>query len=191
MLLFCRKIDITIKKTLNMNTHQKIVLIEKYQVIMATLQEDLLTYFKENGVKKTHLMIYLRELLSTTQELTNVAFYQKIKNANRWKIDEVIIVLEYLNALEKKEIVTSFHQLITEEVKKDIDKSPFQFKFFTTFYDEHFGLTYASVYYQPVRWRYHLAALLTLYHLLELIETFTLNNLKLSMSSAVQGTLKE
>ena len=169
-----------------MNTHQKIVLIEKYRAIMATLQEDLLTYFKVNRVKKTHLMFYLRERLSTTQELTNVAFYQKIKNANRWKIDEVIIVLEYLNALDKKEIVTSFHQLITQEVNKDIDKSPFQFKFFTTFYDEHFGLTYASVYYQPLRWRYHLDALVELYRMIAHIEKFKLSNSKSLMASDVQ-----
>ena len=120
-----------------------------------------------------------------------MAFDEKIKNANRWKINEGIIVLEYLNALDKKEVVASFYQFITEEVNKDIDKSPFQFKFFTTFYDEHFGLTYASAYYQPLRWRYHLDALVELYRMIEHIEKFKLSNSKLLMTSSVQGTLKE
>ncbi|MEA5461979.1 hypothetical protein VB796_23110 [Arcicella sp. LKC2W] len=161
-----------------MNTHQKKILIEKYRTIMDTLQVDLITYFKVNGIKKTHLMFYLRERLSSTQEITNVAFYEKIKNANRWKLDEVQIVLEYMNALDKKEIVASFYQLINEEVNKDIEKSPFQFKYLTSFYEEHFGLTYSSVYYQPMRWRYHLDELLALYRLIEHMEKFKLPILK-------------
>jgi hypothetical protein len=161
-----------------MNTHQKKILIEKYRAIMDTLQVDLITYFKVNGIKKTHLMFYLRERLSSTQEITNVAFYEKIKNANRWKLDEVQIVLEYMNALDKKEIVASFYQLINEEVNKDIEKSPFQFKYLTSFYEEHFGLTYSSVYYQPMRWRYHLDELLALYRLIEHMEKFKLPILK-------------
>lgn len=145
---------------------------------MATLQEDLLTHFNVNGIKKTHLMFYLRERLSTTQEITNVAFYEKIKNASRWKIDEVQIVLEYMNALDKKEAVASFYQLIMEEVNKDIEKSPFQFKFLTSFYEQHFGLTFSSVYYQPMRWRYHLDELLELYRLIAHMELFELNTVK-------------
>ena len=161
-----------------MNTHQKILLIEKYRKIMDTLQEDLLSYFKVNGIKKTHLMFYLRERLSSTQEITNVAFYEKIKNANRWKLDEVQIVLEYMNASEKKEIVASFYQLINEEVNKDIEKSPFQFKFLTSFYEQHFDLTYSSVYYQPMRWRYHLDGLSELYRLIAHMEMFKLSTIK-------------
>ena len=145
---------------------------------MATLQEDLLTHFNVNGIKKTHLMFYLRERLSSTQEITNVAFYEKIKNASRWKIDEVQIVLEYMNAFDKKEVVASFYQLIMEEVNKDIEKSPFQFKFLTSFYEQHFGLTFSSVYYQPIRWRYHLDELLELYRLIAHMELFELNTVK-------------
>ena len=161
-----------------MNTHQKILLIQKYRKVMATLQEDLLTHFNVNGIKKTHLMFYLRERLSSTQQITNVAFYEKIKNASRWKMDEVQIVLEYMNALDKKETVASFYQLILEEVNNDIEKSPFQFKFLTSFYEQHFGLTFSSVCYQPIRWRYHLDELLELYRLIAHMELFELNTVK-------------
>ena len=166
-----------------MNTHQKILLIEKYRMVMNTLQADLLAYLTIKGLKKTDLMFFLREHIPATQEISNVAFYEKIKNAKRWKINEILLVLEYMNALDNKEIVSSFYQLINEEVKKDIDKSPFQFKFLTSFYDEHFDLTYSSFYYQPERWRFHLDELVELYRLIEHMEKFRL--------TATQGILNE
>lgn len=157
-----------------MTTHQKILLIEKYRGVLATLTEDILAYFQANSLKKTRLMEYLREKLPAAQEMTNVAFYEKIKGPTRWKYEEIILVLEFIKASEKRETVIAFYHLINEVVNKDIDKSPFQFKFFTNFFEEHFGLTYASVYYQPIRWRYNLDELSELYRLIEHIEKFKL-----------------
>jgi hypothetical protein len=159
-----------------MTTHQKIVLIEKYRMVLATMTDDLLTYFQVNGLKKTQLMNYLRDKNPSSKEMTNVAFYEKIKGPTRWKYEEIVLALEFINATEKKETVIAFYQLINEVVNKDIDKSPFQFKFFTNFFEEHFGLTYASVYYQPIRWRYNLDELLELYRLIEHVEKFKLLN---------------
>lgn len=159
-----------------MTTYQKIVLIEKYRRVLDTLTEDLLTYFQVNGLKKTQLMNYLRERNPSSKEMTNVAFYEKIKGPTRWKYEEIVLVLEFINSTEKKETVIAFYHLINEVVNKDIDKSPFQFKFFTNFFEEHFGLTYASVYYQPIRWRYNLDELVELYRLIEHVEKFKLSN---------------
>lgn len=159
-----------------MTTHQKIVLIEKYRSVLATLTEDLLTHFNVNNLKKTQLMNYLRDKNASSKEMTNVAFYEKIKGPTRWKYEELVLVLAFINAPEKKEIVICFYDLINEEVNKDIDKSPFQFKFFTNFFEEHFGLTYASVYYQPIRWRYNLDELLEVYRLIDHVEKFKLLN---------------
>jgi hypothetical protein len=66
---------------------------------MDTLQVDLITYFTANGVKKTHLMLFLRERLSGKQEITNVAFYEKIKNANRLFpiISKMIIISKFIS----------------------------------------------------------------------------------------------
>lgn len=159
-----------------MTTHQKIVLIEQYRRVLATMTDDLLTYFQVNGLKKTQLMNYLRDKNPSSKEMTNVAFYEKIKGPTRWKYEEIVLALEFINATEKKETVIAFYQLINEEVNKDIDKSPFQFKFFTNLFEEHFGLTYASVYYQPIRWRYNLDELLEVYRLIDHVEKFKLLN---------------
>lgn len=143
-------------------------------MVLATMTDDLLTYFQVNGLKKTQLMNYLRDKNPSSKEMTNVAFYEKIKGPTRWKYEEIVLALEFINATEKKETVIAFYQLINEVVNKDIDKSPFQFKFFTNFFEEHFGLTYASVYYQPIRWRYNLDELVELYRLIDHVEKFKL-----------------
>lgn len=157
-----------------MTTHQKIALIEKYRKVINELSNDLLAHFERNGLKKTQLMNYLRDKNPSSKEMTNVAFYEKIKGPTRWKYDEILLVLDFIYAYDKKETVIAFYHLINEEVNKDIDKSPFQFKFFTNFFEEHFGLTYASVYYQPIRWRYNLDELLELYRLIDHVERFKL-----------------
>ncbi len=143
-------------------------------MVLATMTDDLLTYVQVNGLKKTQLMNYLRDKNPSSKEMTNVAFYEKIKGPTRWKYEEIVLALEFINATEKKETVIAFYHLINEVVNKDIDKSPFQFKFFTNFFEEHFGLTYASVYYQPIRWRYNLDELVELYRLIDHVEKFKL-----------------
>jgi uncharacterized protein YktA (UPF0223 family) len=155
-----------------MTTHQKIVLIEKYRRVLATLSEDLLAYLKTNKMKRTQLMTYLRAKNPSLNEMTNVAFYEKIKGPTRWRYEEILLVLEFMNAREKKKVVIQFYHLIKEEVKGDINNSPFQFTFLATFLEKHFDFSYESVQQYPIRWRYNLEELLEVYRLLEHVEKF-------------------
>ena len=147
-----------------MTTHQKIVLIEKYQGVLATLSDDLLGYLKANKMKRTQLMTYLRAKKPSLNE--------KIKGPTRWRYAEILLVLELMKARKKKKIVIQFYHLIQQEVKEDINNSPFQFTFLATFLEKHFDFSYESVQQYPIRWRYNLEELIEVYRLLEHFEKF-------------------
>jgi hypothetical protein len=154
-----------------MNTIEKIQLIEQYRNILNELRADIAKYLIVNKLKKTDLIVFLREKLND-EKTTNVAFYAKIKNPYRWKYDEILLTLEFINDLEKKKVVISFYDLLKEQVNQDIDKSPFQFKFFMWFYDQYFDFDYSSVYYNPLRWRANLSELIEIYRLIAHVEHF-------------------
>jgi hypothetical protein len=85
--------------------------------------------------------------------------------------------MKYLSFLSlctniRKEVAIAFWDLIENKVNDDIEKSPFQYKFLTTFFKEYFNFTFASVWYQPWRWELNLDALIELYRLIEHMEKF-------------------
>jgi hypothetical protein len=155
-----------------MNTLQKIDIIIKYKELMKNLQNELMNYFELNCIKRIVLLNFLKEKLGESYDITNMTFYEKLKNANRWKSNEIPIVFEFMHQHKKKEIAVAFWDLIENKVNDDIEKSPFQYKFLTTFFKEYFNFTFASVWYQPWRWELNLDGLIELYRLIEHMEKF-------------------
>jgi hypothetical protein len=153
-----------------MNASQKIDIIIKYKELMMKLQNELMNYFELNSIKRILLLNFLKEKLG--YEITNMAFYEKLKNANRWKPNEIPLIFEFMHQPKKRDIAEAFWDLLNNKVNDDIEKSPFQFKFLTFFFKEYFDITFAGVWYQPWRWELNLDALIELYRLIEHMERF-------------------
>lgn len=155
-----------------MTNTQKIKLIESYDRVIENISNDISNHFQTFGVKKIDLINYLIEKHPIFKQTNLATIYLKIKNSSPWKYEEILIVCDYLGFQEKKEIIINFYKLLQEDVTNDIDKSPFQFKFLSSFFQEHFALNHASVYYEPLRWRFHLNALIELYRLIDHMNKF-------------------
>jgi hypothetical protein len=109
----------------DMNTLQKIEIIIKYKELMQTLQVELMNYFELNSIKRILLLNFLKEKLGESYSITNMAFYEKLKNANRWKSNEIPVIYEFMHQHKKKDIAIAFWDLIENKVNEDIEKSPF------------------------------------------------------------------
>jgi hypothetical protein len=80
-------------------------IIIKYKELMQTLQNELMNYFELNSIKRIVLLNFLKEKLGESYDITNMAFYEKLKNANRWKSNE-IIVFEFMHQHKKKRLLS-------------------------------------------------------------------------------------
>jgi hypothetical protein len=89
-----------------MNTLQKIDIIIKYKELMKNLQNELMNYFELNSIKRIVLLNFLKEKLGESYDITNMTFYEKLKNANRWKSNEIPIIFEFMHQHKKKRLLS-------------------------------------------------------------------------------------